>query len=96
MRLIDADELRPKTFICDEVAEVRSFIEKAPTVDAVPVVHGRCKKSEFMDEWYTYNYTCLECGATMRVCDADYNDIAPNLCPNCGAKLDGGGKDGSE
>ena len=35
MRLIDADDLRAKTFVCDEVAEVRSFIEKAPTVDAV-------------------------------------------------------------
>lgn len=27
-----------KTFICDEVAEVRKFIEQAPTVDAVEVV----------------------------------------------------------
>ena len=41
MRLIDANELWHKTFICDEVAEVRKFIEQAPTVDAVEVV--RCK-----------------------------------------------------
>ncbi len=39
-RLIDADDILPKTFICDEVAEVRKFIEQAPTVDAVEVV--RC------------------------------------------------------
>lgn len=36
-RLIDANDLWQKTFICDEVAEVRKFIEQAPTVDAVEV-----------------------------------------------------------
>lgn len=44
-RLIDADDILPKTFICDEVAEVRKFIEQAPTVDAVEVVRCKdCKK----------------------------------------------------
>jgi hypothetical protein len=41
-RLIDANDLWQKTFVCDEVAEVRKFIEQAPTVDAVEVV--RCKE----------------------------------------------------
>lgn len=40
-RLIEANDLWQKTFVCDEVAEVRKFIENAPTVDAVEVV--RCK-----------------------------------------------------
>lgn len=45
-RLIDANELWHKTFNCDEVAEVRKFIEQAPTVDAVEVVY--CKDCD----WY--------------------------------------------
>ncbi|MBQ6852393.1 MAG: hypothetical protein IJO04_05125 [Oscillospiraceae bacterium] len=45
-RLIDANELWHKTFSCDEVAEVRKFIEQAPTVDAVDVV--RCKDCRFI------------------------------------------------
>lgn len=36
-RLIDANDVWHNTFVCDEVAEVRKFIENAPTVDAVPV-----------------------------------------------------------
>lgn len=44
-RLIDANELWHKTFSCDEVAEVRKFIEQALTVDAVEVVRCKdCKK----------------------------------------------------
>lgn len=38
-RLIDANELWQKTFVCDEVAEVRKFIEQAPTVYAVKNVY---------------------------------------------------------
>lgn len=45
-RLIDANDLWQKTFVCDEVAEVRKFIEQAPTVDAVEVVRcDECTKS---------------------------------------------------
>ena len=62
----------------------------APAADVAPVRHGRCKKSDGKDEWYTYYYTCVECGATMMVADADYHDVSPNYCPNCGAKMDGG------
>ena len=40
-RLIDANDLWQKTFICDEVAEVRKFIENAPTVDAVILPKGK-------------------------------------------------------
>ena len=44
-RLIDPSELWQKTFVCDEVAEVRKFIEQATTVNAVEVV--RCKDCKF-------------------------------------------------
>ena len=66
-----------------------SDIDTIPRVNAVEVVrHGRCKKSDGKDEWYTYYYTCVECGANMMVADADYHDVSPNYCPNCGAKMD--------
>lgn len=79
--------------------EVRSYIrrvEAAPTVDAVPVVHGRYQKSEDKDEWYSYEYTCLKCGATMMVADADGNDVEPGFCAVCGTLLDGGAEDERE
>lgn len=44
-KMIDADDLWHKTFICEDAAEVRKFIENAPRVDAVEVV--RCKVCSF-------------------------------------------------
>ena len=38
--LISRKELWQKTFICDEVAEVRKFIEKAPAVNPLPCKIG--------------------------------------------------------
>lgn len=63
-------------------------IKAIPSADVAPVRRGRCKKSDGKDEWYTYYYTCVECGATMMVADADYHDVSPNYCPRCGAKMD--------
>ena len=63
-RLIDANDLWQKTFICDEVAEVRKFIENAPTVDAVPVVHGRwilTANEEYSNYRWNVTAECSEC-----------------------------------
>lgn len=68
--------------------QVMATISRMGAVEAVEVVHGRCKKSDDQEEWYTYYYTCLECGATMMVADADYRNVSPNYCPCCGAKMD--------
>ena len=58
-RLIDANDLWHKTFICDEVAEVRKFIEQAPTIDAVEVDDMR----EFAkDVAYQFGYYCQHKG----------------------------------
>ena len=83
-RLIDANSLWLQTFVCDEVAEVRKFIEDAPTVDAVEVIHGRWIWGESNHlEWMK----CSEC----------LKSQTPNLCftycPTCGAKMDGGNED---
>ena len=58
-RLIEANDLWQKTFVCDEVAEVRKFIENAPTVDAAEVV--RCKDCEFC--YYNSSNDTYKCGS---------------------------------
>lgn len=65
----------------------RQRVEMAPTIDAVPVVHG---------EWHIdrtfmpFSTSCSECGCTL------FEDGAWewNYCPNCGAKMDGGKDNG--
>lgn len=95
MDLIDRQALIEHLKIhCDGCGEALHCAFEAPTVDAVPVVHGRCKKSEYRTEWYEHEYTCVRCGAGMMVCDVVGRDIPPNFCPNCGAKMDGGAEDG--
>ena len=83
-RLIDADALidwyRPygqidePIFFETLVSDLRDF----PTVDAVPVVHGRWE-----DAGFGLVYKCSECGHSEDV-------RLSNYCPNCGAKMDGG------
>ena len=53
----------------------------APTVDAVPVRHGR----------WECNKPCPVCGGDrFEGLDADiWADWEPPYCPNCGAKMDG-------
>ena len=93
MRLIDADAMRndwlengENEYVYDTNAMLDS-IDAQPTIDAVPVVHGRWiptyhkyynRDGECLiaDEWH-----CSECGVRHR--------DKWNYCPNCGAKMDG-------
>lgn len=65
----------------DEVA--LTMVDEAPTVDAVPVRHGRWEKvipSKSAAKWST-QVSCSVChrkGYTLY-----------NYCPNCGARMDG-------
>ena len=65
------------------VPEIRALIDTAPTVDAVPVVHGRW---ELVDEAEPRRYGCSRCS-----CLSWYGTY--RYCPNCGAKMDGGEAD---
>ena len=88
-RLIDANELWHKTFSCDEVAEVRKFIEQAPTVDAVEVVHGKWVRR--IVDWsapYSWKVECSNCD--FDICGLG-DAVLFKYCPNCGAKMDGDG-----
>ena len=63
----------------------------APTVDAVPVRHGRWVDKQLIKSFKHTNIPVVECSA----CGIDFCDIINNhyfmynYCPNCGAKMDG-------
>jgi len=98
-RLIDADALKAQLqreidMYFDEVGggihtamEARDEIDYAPTVDAVPVRHGKYIGTEF--DGYAdgcpvyYEWKCSECGCVFEEEEPTYN-----YCPNCGAKMD--------
>lgn len=56
------------------IERAESEIECAPTVDAVPVRHGKWKVTPVYIK-------CSECGESFPL-------IPQNYCPNCGAKMD--------
>ena len=89
-RLIDANALKSCMDECSKETRFRvyygyatSFIDAAPTVDAVEVVHGRwIDKGEYA--------VCTECGGRS---GTQYDGVEPiplmtQFCPNCGAKMD--------
>lgn len=100
MRLIDADAFEVVTYKGTEtfsdcfdngVLYMLNELDKAPTVDAVEVVHG---------EWISLT-ECANAGVYCSVCNKkvwkeDYalcnkkNKLRSNYCPHCGAKMDEG------
>lgn len=92
MRLIDVDDLGvgrcskdalPAAY-CAGWNGLLGLIEKAPTVDAEPVVHA---------EWVVCGdgdnvpWMCSHCGKTTA---HKYKVIYGKYCPNCGAKMNEG------
>ena len=91
MRLIDADalldfldvgHLRPPTEICFSELMMKNIIELMPTVDAVPVRHGKWTNHILGSTGYgtTVMHQCSECEC-MTISRFRY-------CPNCGARMD--------
>ena len=67
-------------------------VESAPTVDAVEVVH-----SQWDTVFYERNGTLASYSHLCPECKYFYKDVrfkGHNYCPDCGAKMDGGGQDG--
>lgn len=95
-RLIDVEGvLRDKVWFCggfvsddfsmgymEALDKVETVIRQAPTVDAVPVVHGRWVHVPSSDMMTGKAYKCSECNK-MR-----YGSYMPNYCQCCGAKMD--------
>lgn len=105
VRLIDANALKGKRewFDCNECGDECDIefvkwddIEKAPTIDAAPVVHGRWVHD---DLGHTYCSKCNErlpyihCYSEEPFSDYDeeWDEEIPETryCPNCGAKMRG-------
>lgn len=95
MRLIDADVLTQSVDRCAIIshfdmediikAAIITLLDKAPTIDAVPVVHGVWERSIDND---CLMHKCSVCGA--RVVKGLYEYENPNrYCYHCGAKMDG-------
>ena len=98
MRLIDADALND--YVMDTwgggnidntviwYGDVLEAIHNAPTIDAVPVVHGRWE-IKLLNDYQKYRVTCSICG-WVGIENYDSYDVPSdfNYCPNCGAKMD--------
>ena len=86
MRLIDADALK---MAFEEDGHLSGYIEEyindAPTIDAVPVVHAKWGKPIEYGLPYAANHLGVVCS-----CCCKWSDNKYNFCPNCGAKMDGG------
>ena len=69
----------------DVVYHMEKHLYEVPTIDAVPVVHGRWKK--YPDCGVT---VCSACGWSIEECFYDPTTLKPYpYCPNCGAKMEG-------
>ena len=64
--------------------DIREFIRSIPTADVAEVKHGR---------WVVFDFTPY-CSVCRRQCDynGDGTHSKSLFCPNCGAKMDEGGK----
>lgn len=78
-----------------DASDLEYAIDNVPTVDAVPVVHG-----EWVEMERGHYFKCSLCRNPIpyKFGWKYYNGIISNkryynYCPNCGAKMDGGGKD---
>lgn len=95
-RLIDADALTERLneyanddwnvslggVFTDAVDTCLDFVENAPTIEAVPVVHGEWEVNGVNPHNMTIgNWRCTACdGISLK---------DSNFCPNCGAKMEG-------
>ena len=66
--------------------EIIDALENIPAADVAPVVHGRWGTGRFNLETGNYEEQCTLCRNFSKEYGKPY-------CPNCGAKMDGGGND---
>ena len=92
MRLIDAEKLHDCIMDNDihngimSVENVYEFIDTEPTVDAVPVVHGKW----IGYETNSFKNSCKGLKRRFYLCSVcrTANAIRGNYCQHCGAKMD--------
>ena len=76
----------------DAMKDDIEIVNKQPTVDAVPVVHG-----EWVSEWDRCDFIvrCSACGE-IALFKGDGDHAYSPYCPNCGAKMDGKENDNAD
>ena len=79
MRLIDADNLKIPSD-APYKASVKRVVAQQPTVEAVPVVHGKWRHIGG-DEW-----CCSECGNVIST-EGSWEKPTGNFCEECGADM---------
>ena len=88
IRAVEAAEKVAGTFKV-QMADLVDIFAEIPDADVAPVVHGRWIRPH----WKNNNYCCdcSECGVEAMHRDYQWhkNGVYP-ICPNCGAKMDGG------
>ena len=92
-RYIDADQILPKMEHEMDMQDLYLpshfmgwVIDKMPTVDVVPVVHGHwVERTDYVGDTY---YDCSACGESWTTIEGDPCDNGMNYCPNCGALMD--------
>lgn len=102
MRPIDADALKQTISKYEFTAPNKTYqhggecvlnfympkiIDDAPTIEAEPVRHGEWTEKKSGKGVFDYYFICSECHKNTP--DKAFL-IAPDFCPNCGAKMDGG------
>lgn len=65
----------------DERTKAKKMVADAPTVDAVPVVHGRWKEAPGVD----FFWVCSACGYPSEAFAAN---VLYKYCPRCGARME--------
>ena len=103
-RYIDADALKRNLRNNDgskilghsvvRLFQLDEFIDAQPTVEAVPVVHGRWQECDWVEydghgECIRYPKMGLVCTNCRNAFKKEFITARVNYCPNCGSKMDG-------
>ena len=88
MRLIDIEDVALLKTVTDGGLSAKKLwrrINNQPTVDAVPVRHGKwIDEGQYADFFPHHAWRCSECGEHVIEIDTPWY----KYCPNCGARMD--------
>ena len=81
---------------CFPADDAKEMVDKMPTVDAVPVVHGHWEDGWGEDCYGSIAYKSIDCSECHEIFkieshDREYWKNRFEVCPFCGAKMDGDG-----
>ena len=90
---IERAALLKKLITCGAICEFgECLIKRFPTADVAPVVHGRWISWEKAENFVPSpdRHECSVCHDAAQVLVNGF-ELLSDYCPNCGAKMDGGG-----